>query len=1070
MAEAQQCGCSSPGGRRHVTGTRLAWLIAVAFAIALGVDIGADKRVEAAPPQFSRDVRPILAQACFHCHGPDAAHRQADLRLDEEAGLRTAFTPRDLAKSEAWRRIQSTDPMERMPPPESPHQLKPAQIETLRKWVEAGAEWQGHWAFIPPAKPPVPAVKDTRWGAHPIDAFVLARLETEGLRPQPEADRERLLRRVSFDLTGLPPTPAEIDAFLGDRDEKAFERVVDRLLSSEHFGERMALAWLDAARYGDSSVFHADGPRDMWAWRDWTIRAYNRNLPFDRFTIEQLAGDLLPDANDDTRIATGFLRNNATTDEGGAIAEEFRVEYAIDRVKTTSVVWMGLTMECGQCHNHKYDPITQQDYYRFFAYFNQSADPGMQTRGGNQAPLVSVIDPAAQRASAALAAQLPPLEAKLAERAQAAEPEFLAWAKQEAEKRREGPALPGNPLVYAALDESSGAEATAVISGEPRKVKVEGKPQWTAGKSGGAFQLDGATHLDLGDVANFERTESFSYGAWVKPAGKSNGAFIARMDDSNNFRGFDFMGNGNGIAVHLIHNWPSNAIKVNTKGALKPDEWQHVLVTYDGSSKAAGIAIYFDGKKQEWTVEQDRLSDSIRTDKPLRIGRRSPGSPAKGLIDDVRVYARQLTDADALALAGADPYGPTLAKAPADWTPAERQTLRSHYLNGFDPQHQQLQKEITRLKAESSAAVKPITTVMVMQDEKSPRMTYVLNRGNYAQPKKDEPVQPGVPASLGALAADLPPNRLGLAKWLASPTHPLTARVAVNRLWQQLFGQGLVRTVEDFGSQGEWPSHPELLDWLATDFTEYGWDVKRALRQIVMSNTYRQASRTTPETLERDPENRLLARGPRFRLQGELIRDNALAASGLLVRDIGGPSVKPYQPPGLWEEVTISNERYVPDSGPKLYRRGMYTYWKRSAPPPSLIAFDAPTRESCVVRRSRTNTPLQALVSMNDPQFVEAARALAQRAMKEGGDSAQSRIVHAYRLATGVRPTEFALKLMLEGHAKELEVFRAQPDRAKKLLAVGESKRDETLDAADHAALATVCGLILNLDATLTRG
>jgi hypothetical protein len=359
---------------------------------------------------------------------------------------------------------------------------------------------------------------------------------------------------------------------------------------------------------------------------------------------------------------------------------------------------------------------------------------------------------------------------------------------------------------------------------------------------------------------------------------------------------------------------------------------------------------------------------------------------------------------------------------------------------------------------------------MVMQDEKSPRMTYVLNRGNYAQPKKDEPVQPGVPASLGALAADLPPNRLGLAKWLASPTHPLTARVAVNRLWQQLFGQGLVRTVEDFGSQGEWPSHPELLDWLATDFTEYGWDVKRALRQIVMSNTYRQASRTTPETLERDPENRLLARGPRFRLQGELIRDNALAASGLLVRDIGGPSVKPYQPPGLWEEVTISNERYVPDSGPKLYRRGMYTYWKRSAPPPSLIAFDAPTRESCVVRRSRTNTPLQALVSMNDPQFVEAARALAQRAMKEGGDSAQSRIVHAYRLATGVRPTEFALKLMLEGHAKELEVFRAQPDRAKKLLAVGESKRDETLDAAEHAALATVCGLILNLDATLTRG
>jgi len=1024
----------------------------------------------ASPPQFSRDVRPILAQACFHCHGPDAANRQADLRLDEEAGLRTAFLPRDLAKSEAWRRIQSTDPAERMPPPESPHQLKPAQIDTLRRWIEAGAEWQGHWAFIPPTKPAPPAVKDARWGAHPIDAFVLARLEAEGLKPQPEADRERLLRRVSFDLIGLPPTSAEIDAFLADREEKAFERVVDRLLSSEHFGERMALAWLDAARYGDSSVFHADGPRDMWAWRDWTIRAYNRNLPFDRFTIEQLAGDLLPDATDETRIATGFLRNNATTDEGGAIAEEFRVEYAIDRVKTTSVVWMGLTMECGQCHNHKYDPITQQDYYRFFAYFNQSADPGMQTRRGNQAPFVNVIDPAAQQAAAALAAQLPPLETKLAERAQAAEPDFLAWAKQEAEKRREGPALPGNPLLHAALDETSGAEAKFLVGGEPRQAKVAGTPLWSAGKVGGAFQLDGDNHLDLGDVANFERTESFSYGAWVKPAAKPNGAFIARMDDSNGFRGFDVMGNGNGVAVHLIHSWPANAIKVNTKNGLKPDEWQHLLVTYDGSSKAAGIAIYFDGKKQEWIIEQDRLSDSIRTDKPLRLGRRSPGSPAKGLIDEVRVYARQLTDAEALALAGADPYGPTLAKAPADWTPAERETLRTHYLNGFDPQHQQLSKEIARLKAESSASLKPLTTVMVMQDEKSPRMTYVLNRGSYSQPRKDEPVQPGIPASLGSLPADSPPNRLGLARWLASPNHPLTSRVAVNRLWQQLFGQGLVRTVEDFGSQGEWPSHPELLDWLATDFTEHGWDVKRVMRQLVLSNTYRQSSRATNELLERDPDNRMLARGPRFRLQGELIRDNALAASGLLVRDIGGPSVKPYQPPGLWEEVTISNERYVPDSGPKLYRRGMYTYWKRSAPPPSLIAFDAPTRESCVVRRSRTNTPLQALVSMNDPQFVEAARALAQRAMKEGGATPESRIVLAYRLATGVRPTDFALRVLLEGYSKELEVFRAQPDRAKKLLSVGESKRDESLDPAEHAALATVSGLILNLDATLSRG
>ena len=604
----------------NVSRTRFPGLLAVAMTVLLA------PAGSAAPPQFSRDIRPILAQSCFHCHGPDATQRKADLRLDDEAGLRVAFAPGDLAKSEGWRRINSDDPDERMPPPDAPHQLKPAQIATVRQWIEAGAVWQGHWAFIPPTMPPVPAVKNAGWVRTPIDAFVLARLDAEGLTPQPEADRERLLRRVTLDLTGLPPTIAEIDAFLADTSDKAYEQVVDRLLASESYGERMTLAWMDAARYGDSSVFHADGPRDMWAWRDWTIRAFNENKPYDRFTLEQLAGDLLPDATDDTRIATGFLRNNATTDEGGAIAEEFRVEYAVDRVKTTAVVWMGLTMECGQCHSHKYDPITQQDYYRFFAYFNQASDPGMQTRGGNQAPIVNVVDRAASTMAEQLKAKLPPLEARLAARAQAADAEFLAWAKEAAGKQKEGPQLPGNLLVYAACDEKSGAEAAIVVAGESRQARVQGQPQWSEGKAGGAFQLAGGNYLDLGDVASFERTEAFSYGAWIKPAGKPSGAFIARMDDSNGYRGFDLMGNGSGVAVHIISAWPTNAIKVNTKQPLKENEWQHVFVTYDGSSKASGINIYFDGQKQEWTIEQDRLSDSIRTDKPLFVGRRNPGA------------------------------------------------------------------------------------------------------------------------------------------------------------------------------------------------------------------------------------------------------------------------------------------------------------------------------------------------------------------------------------------------------------------------------------------------------------
>ena len=1020
-------------------------------------------------PRFSRDIRPLLANNCFQCHGPDEQHRQSDLRLDTSEGVAAGFAG-GLEESKAWQRIVSNDPDQKMPPADSHRQLKAEQIELIRRWVADGANWEGHWAYIAAEKSEVPQVGLSERVVNAIDAFILSRLEQEQLMPSHEADREKLLRRVTFDLTGLPPTIDEIDLFLADTSENAYEKVVDRLLASPHYGERMAVAWLDAARYGDSSVFHADGPRDMWPWRDWVIQAYNDNKPFDQFTIEQLAGDLLPNATNEQKIATGFNRNNATTDEGGAIAEEFRVEYAVDRVKTTSLVWLGLTMECAQCHDHKYDPISQRDYYRFFAYFNQSADPGMQTRKGNQTPLVNVYDEAAIAQAADLKNQLPPLEAKRAKHLLDSEPKFTAWAKEAALEAQDQPLLPGNLSLYLPLDEQSGAEVSLVVNGENRKAKVSGKATWGEGRHAGGFQLAEGSFINAGDVGNFERTDSFSYGAWMKPIGGGNGAVISRMDDRGGYRGYDLLVTGNRVSVHIINTWPSNAIKVNSKETLKPDVWQHLFVTYDGTSSAAGVKIYFDGKEQEWTIEQDRLSDTIRTNKPLRIGRRNPGAPFTGGVDDVRFYERVLSTAEVLALAGSDPIGPLLAKDASTWSDQERQTLLTYYLNNHDETYQSIDREIAGLKTEIASREKPISTVMVMEDLAKSRMTFILDRGDYQSPKKDQPVEPGVPASLLSLADDAPSNRLGLAQWITRPDHPLTARVAVNRMWEMLMGTGLVRSVEDFGLQGELPSHPKLLDWLAVDFVEHGWDVKRTLKQIVMSNTYRQSSRITSELTVRDPENRMLARGPRFRLQGEFIRDNALAASGLLVPKIGGPSVKPYQPAGLWQEVSIGGDRFVQDHGDNLYRRTLYTYIKRSAPPPTMLIFDAPTREKCVLRRSRTNTPLQALVTMNDPQFVEAARNLAERTMQQGGSTLDEQITYAYRLSTGVKPSPLALEALKQTYASGLTVFQADYERAKQLLAIGESKRDETLELFEHAAMSIICSLILNLDATLTRG
>ena len=1027
-----------------------------------------DKAPASAAISFNRDIRPILTANCFLCHGPNKKNRKAKLRLDEEKGIARVFRKGNLADSKAWKRINSKDEEEIMPPPASHKELTGEEIARIGAWIRGGAPWQGHWAYITPQEPKLPAVGKKAWAKNPIDHFVLANLERRNIEPAPEAGKELLIRRVSLDLRGLPPSIEEIDTFLADKSTDAYEAMVDRMMASPHYGERMTLAWMDAARYGDSSVFHADGPRDMWPWRDWVIRAYNGNKPFDAFSIEQLAGDLLPEATVEQKIATGFNRNNATTDEGGAIAEEFRVEYAVDRVMTTSLVWLGLSMQCGQCHAHKYEPISQEDYYRFFAYFNQASDPGMQSRGGNQAPVVNVPNFARVAMMKKEQAALKEAETKLAARAKAAEPEFLLWVKKAEKESESGPAEPTGLIHYFSLDEGQGTTVSDGIDSK-RKGTVKGKALWVDGKFGKAFRTDGRNYIELGNHANFDRTDAFSYGAWIKPEG--NGAPLAKMNDGNKFRGWDlYLQNGN-VGMHLISAWPNDALKVMSNGKVQNGKWNHVFVTHDGSGTPAGVKVYINGKSQGLKTEQNNLRSSTRGKASLNIGRRQPGSPYKGQIDDVRIYGRELNGTEVAVLSGSDPLAPILATSSAKRKPGQVAILRQHFLSSLDSEYMALSKEAAGWRAKLNEASKPQGNVMVMKDVGKPRKTYVLMRGNYASPLKDKPLEPGTPAILPPLAKGSPPNRLGLARWLFQPEHPLTSRVAVNRYWYMLFGTGIVKTIEEFGSQGDWPSNLQLLDWLAVDFRKNGWDVKRMLKQMILSATYRQSSRASSSLVELDPENRLLSRGPRFRLQAEFIRDTILAASGILIRDIGGRGVKPYQPPGLWNELSLGgNVRFVQDHGTKLYRRGMYTYWKRSAPAPSLTIFDTPTREKCVLRRSRTNTPLQALVLLNDPQYIEAARSLAQKVTLEAGDSVIARIVLAYRLATAHRPSAKTLTLLKKAYEEELAVFQKDPERARKLLTVGESKRDEKFDAAEHAALTIISSMILNLDATVTKG
>ncbi|MFT5126504.1 MAG: hypothetical protein ACI8W8_000098, partial [Rhodothermales bacterium] len=956
---------------------------------------------------FNFDVRPILSSNCFNCHGPDSHSRKANLRLDTRQGAierrkgNRAIDPTDLPNSDLIARIRSTDPDEMMPPPESHYTLTPEQIDILERWVRQGADYQTHWAFVPPKQAPLPALPAAAKAVNAIDHFIASRLPAKKLSQSAEAAKTSLIRRVTFDLTGLPPTPEEIDAFLADSAANAFETVVDRLLRSPHFGERMALAWMDAARYGDTSVMHADGPRTMWPWRDWVIQAYNANKPFNDFTVEQLAGDLLPNATVEQKLATGFNRNHATSDEGGAFAEELRVDYVVDRVQTTSNVWLALSMECSQCHDHKYDPISQREYFQFFAYFNNTADPGMQTRKGNQNPVVQVPNNAHKEALAKIASEHKALQAKLNARRQAVETDLMIWTAEQESQIEAGlePPMPSDLIHHFPLDEKKGEQIRDALGGS--SAKVGGKHQVAKRDDSPCLKLDNNT-IDFAKTATtLEHNKPLTMAAWVKPPKNGAGAIFAKMDVGQKYRGFDLWMQGGTIGTHLIHSWPDNAVKVVTQETLKENVWHHVAVTYDGSGKASGVKIYVNGELKAQRVEQDGLSATMQNALPFRIGARHTASHVRNThVDDIRIYSRALEASEISRIQnGGDVLRELLSVPLATRSPQQNDAIAGIYLAEHDAPYKTLLKEQAEVAGrEAKLSAGGGVTSMVMQDNGKRRVTYVLDRGQYDQPIKDAEIPPGVPTFLPALPEDAPGNRLDLAQWLVRDDHPLTARVAVNRYWAMLFGTGVVSSVMDFGNQGELPSHPELLDWLAVDFIRSGWDIKHTLKQMVMSATYRQRSAIRPEQLAVDPNNRMLASAPRFRLQGEFIRDNALAVSGLLVPSIGGPGVKPYQPAGLWNEVSLNGGlRFKRDAGEKLYRRSMYTYWKRSAPAPSMTLFDAPSREKCVVQRARTNTPLQALVTLNDVQFVEAARNLAQRVMTTDAEFA-TRVNALFRL------------------------------------------------------------------------
>ena len=1006
----------------------------------IAIFFAATTLVSAAPVSFSRDIRPILSNSCYQCHGPDSKQRKAGLRLDEKPDSRVklksgarAVVPGNLKESELVHRITTNDEDDRMPPLDFNKQLSKMQINLLRQWVSEGGDYEKHWSYIPPKAAILPRVKQTSWPHTAIDHFVLQRLEDEGLKTSPETDKATLLLRVTFDLTGLRPSIAELNAFLADNSPDAYQKVVDRLLASPRYGEHLGRYWLDAARYADTNGYQYDTHRDMWPWRDWVINAYNRNLPFDQFTIEQLAGDLLPNATLDQKIATGFNRNHPITIEGGVIDEEYRTEYVIDRVTTTAQVWMGLSFICARCHEHKYDPIPQKEFYQFFAFFNQVPEKG----NSGFSPKIKVPSPGLAHVQTELAAAQKKLDAQETfitaaqtewEKNLKINPSTSVWSVIKPTKVTGGEGTTFTPLpdmstlaggkspINEIYDILLHTEETGITAIRLECLKHESMPHGGAGRAYNSNFVLSEFELEISNPDTEQKPERIKFRQAVADYSQNNFNITASID-GNKDTGWAVDGptkKENRVAMYL---------------AEKP--------IGHGTSADMRIRMHFNYPNIVHAIGRFRFAISTDPMPKLKLGEGIP---------------------EVAAL-------PTTKR-----TSQQKKRLRQHFLSTDAPPKikepymhlQKLEAEIKRLQTQS-------ISTMVMQDMPNPRKTHLLFRGKYDE--KREEVTAGTPAFLPSMPNDAPMNRLGLARWLVSKRHPLTARVAVNREWQRLFGIGIVKTTEEFGAQGDWPSHPKLLDWLAVHFMNSGWDTKALLKLIVTSATYRQSSSTTPELLVRDQANLLLARGPRHRLDAEIVRDNALAVSGLLVEKVGGPSVFPYHPKGLWLELNNRpnySRTYKQDKGEKLYRRSLYTYWKRTVPPPSMATFDAPEREFCLVRRSRTNTPLQAFVMLHDPQFVEAARHLAER-MISASDNPDGCIEHGFRLATSRLPNNKEKVVLHRLFRERLLFYRKDIKAAKAVLSVGESIRKTNLSEPEQAAWTTVARALLNLSETISK-
>jgi hypothetical protein len=1053
----------------HVT------VFAAVLASLAGAACAADKL------EYNRDVRPILAENCFACHGPDSAARKADLRLDkrEVAIEHEAIVPGKPNQSSIVERVFAEDVDTVMPPPATKKKLTAAQKDIFKRWIEEGAEYQPHWSLIAPTRPAVPAVKNTAWVRNPIDAFILVKLESAGLSPAPEADRRTIARRLSLDLSGLPPEPALVEEFVKDESANAYEKLVDRLLDIEAWGEHRGRYWLDVVRYADTHGIHFDNYREMWAYRDWVIKAFNQNMPFDRFVIEQLAGDLLPNPTLEHKIATGFCRCNITTNEGGIIDEEYKVLYARDRTETFGQIFLGATVGCAVCHDHKFDPVTTRDFYSLSAFFDNTTQA---VRDGNikDTPPIVVVPTMPDRPRwDTLQSEIAATRSKLDERKKQAEPEFDSWLADfnlaDLPKYVPSEAI----VLHAPLNEGQGNSINFTLDGSPAAIERNETIAWAEGRDPKekALALRTTPAIEFPEVGDFDSDQPFSTSIWVKLTRRNQtGAIVARMDNKASYRGWDIWLEGDKVGTHIVNAWQENALKVVAQTQLKQNEWTHVCVTYDGSKKARGVKVYYNGKPQPVNIAADKLAGTIRTSVPFKIGQRSHDSKLQFMLaSDLRLFAKNLSPQEAAQLSSASDIEQFLSKAADERKPEERVKALDWWLSAVDEPSRAIDAQIRKLQVEETQIKGRGTIAHIMNERKEEPMAYILFRGEYD--KRREAVKAATPAALPPMLDGLAHNRLGLAQWLLQPEHPLTTRVTVNRFWQELFGSGLVRTSGDFGVAGELPSHPELLDWLAVEFRapsngHAGWDMKTFLKLLVTSNTYRQSAVTTPEKLAKDADNRLLSRGPRFRMDAEMIRDYALAASGLLVRKIGGPSVKPYQPDGVWEAVAMigSNTRdYKRDSGENLYRRSLYTFWKRSAPPASMEVFNAPTREICTVRRERTDTPLQALLTLNDVQFIEAARNLAERAITDGGAKDEDRLDFVANRLLARPLSSVELPIVKSSLANLFDYYKKHADDAQKLITVGESRPDASLDATQLAAFTMLANELMNLDEVLNK-